>query len=127
MCSLNVNTSSNEMILLICIDSTSWQTYMVILSESPSFVVTVMVVFYTLYYNYGNINQNERPTVLCPKYKQFLKVVVDSEEKLLKFLNCIELKFFKHSHSTNKTIFAFNSRWFCQGILFGNAACYQGV
>lgn len=44
---------------------------------------------------YGNINPNERPTVQSPECKQYLKIVVDSEEKLLKLLNGTELELFQ--------------------------------
>ncbi len=36
---------------------------------------------------YGNISPNERPLVQSPECKQFLKIVADSEEKLLKLLD----------------------------------------
>jgi len=35
---------------------------------------------------YGNIDPNERPLVQSSECKQFLKIVTDSEEKLLKLL-----------------------------------------
>lgn len=44
---------------------------------------------------YGNINPNERPTVQSPECKQYLKIVADSEEKLLKLLSGTELELFK--------------------------------
>jgi hypothetical protein len=44
---------------------------------------------------YGNINPNERPTIQSPEYKQFLKIVADSEEKLLKLLNNDEKELFR--------------------------------
>jgi len=41
-------------------------------------------ILYEFYY--GNINPNERPLVQSPECKQFLKIVANSEEKLLKLL-----------------------------------------
>lgn len=43
----------------------------------------------------GNINPNERPIIQSPECKQFLKIVADSEEKLLKLLSGIELELFQ--------------------------------
>jgi len=44
---------------------------------------------------YGNINPNERPTIQSPECKQYLKIVAESEEKLLKLLDGIEKELFQ--------------------------------
>ncbi|MGL6216955.1 MAG: DUF6809 family protein [Lacrimispora sphenoides] len=46
-------------------------------------------VLHELYY--GNINSNERPLIHSPECKQYLKIVAESEEKLLKLLEEKEL------------------------------------
>lgn len=44
---------------------------------------------------YGNINPNERPFLQSLECKQFLRIVADSEKKLLKLLDGTELKLFQ--------------------------------
>ncbi len=44
---------------------------------------------------YGNINPNERLLVQSPECEQFLKIVADSEEKLLKCLSRDEKELFQ--------------------------------